>query len=188
MIDGSMDRRSGVRVTVQWKDDAGFDDLAAEKDALVASLEQIQEGVVGRLMGLDLDPVARRQEWLDAFVALKAATVAGGHARVLPWLAMQTPDTGFELLNTEQALELLRRKLPPLRDDHWAILLHDGSFVLDADGSTGNAVFAMLVRPTGVSTVAVPYRVDGTTWQPMPQIDLDVRAGEVIAAIRATQP
>ena len=175
-------------MAVQWKDDAGFDDLAAEKDALIASMEQIQGGVIGRLMGLDLDPVARRQEWLDAFVALKAAAVVDGRPRVLPWMAMQTPHTGFELLNTEQALELIRRKLPPLHDDHWAILLHDGSFVLEADGQTGNALFALLVRPSGVSTAAVPYRVDGTTWQPMPQIDLDVRAGEVITAIRATQP
>ena len=175
-------------MAVQWKDDAGFDDLAAEKDALIASLEQIQDGVVGRLMGLDLDPVARRQEWLDAFVSLKAAAVAAGRPRVLPWMAMQTPDTGFELLNTEQALELVRRKLPPLRDDHWAILLHDGSFVLEADGRIGNAVFAMLVQPSGVSTVAVPYRVDGTEWHPMPQLDLDVCRGEVITAIRATQP
>ena len=175
-------------MAVQWKDDSGFDDLAAEKDALIASLQQIKDGVVSRLMGLDLDPVARRQEWLDAFVALKAEAVQGGRPRVLPWMAMQTPDTGFELLNTEQALELIRRKLPPLRDDHWAILLHDGSFVLEADGQTGNALFALLVRTSGVSTVAVPYRVDGTAWEPMPQIDLDVRAGEVIDAIRATQP
>ena len=174
-------------MAVQWKDDAGFDDLAAEKDALVASLEQIQDGVVARLMGLDLDPVDRRREWLDAFVALKAAGVAAGRPRVLPWMVMQTPHTGFELLNTEQALELIRRKLPPLRDDHWAILLHDGSFELEADGQRGNAVFALLIRPSGVSTVAVPYRIDGDEWQPMPQIDLDVRAGEVIEAIQSSQ-
>lgn len=175
-------------MSVQWKDDAGFDDLAAEKDALLASLQQIQDGVVARLMGLQLDPADRRREWLDAFLALKADAVRTGRPRVLPWMAMQTPHTGFELLNTEQALELIRRKLPPLRDDHWAILLHDGSFVLEADGQQGNAVFALLVQPSGVSTVAVPYRVEGTEWQPMPMIELDVRTGEVIDAIRATQP
>jgi hypothetical protein len=174
-------------VAVQWKDDAGFDDLAAEKDALVASLQQIQDGVVSRLMSLDLDPVDRRREWLDAFVALKADGVQAGRPRVLPWMAMQTPHTGFELLNTDQATELIRQKLPPLRDDHWAILLHDGSFVLEADGQQSSAVFALLIRPSGVSTVAVPYRIEGDEWLPMPEIELDVRAGEVIEAIQSSQ-
>jgi hypothetical protein len=161
----------------------------AESDAVGASLRALGKIASTKLLDAvePLDDVFRA--WMWSFCSMKIAEVEKGRERVVPWLRVRSSMlNGLEVLTTRDAIPLIRKKLPPLRAGEWAVLVHDGSFRLNATGEASNAIVAYLVEPGSIRGAAIPYvMAQRREMTLMPERVLDVSSGEVIDVLRETQ-